>query len=76
MHMQVVEVRGGSVQVEAGGEGATFVGVTFLALKHTPQDTQVRHTQSTHSILTPTRTHPASSSQGVLPRRHHILVCE
>jgi hypothetical protein len=69
--MQVVEVRGGSVQVEAGGDGATFVGVTFLSLKHTPQDTQVRPTHAHIHTYIHTQhpdTYPRSSSLAIARR--------
>lgn len=33
----VIDIRGGGVSVEAGAEGARFVGVVFLAVQNTPE---------------------------------------
>lgn len=39
---QVMTMRGAGVAVEAGAEGATFVGVLFLNLQDTPEAVEVR----------------------------------
>jgi hypothetical protein len=40
--VQVMTMRGAGVAVEAGAEGATFVGVLFLNLQDTAEAVEVR----------------------------------